>query len=154
MDATKIKALAEKELEGTDRFVVEVNCSPDNSVEVVIDSDSSVDIDSCVALSRALEASLDRDKEDFELSVLSAGIGRPLKLPRQYRKLIGSKVDVVLKDGSRFLATLKAADGQNITIAYTERRTEEGRKRKVEVEVSHTFALEEVKTVCEYLDFK
>ena len=92
MDADKIRNIAEEELAEGSLFLVEVNITPGNEIEVVIDSDGSVDIDDCVALSRAIEERLDREEEDFELTVTSAGIGRPLRLLRQYRKLIGHPV--------------------------------------------------------------
>ena len=96
MDTAKIRALAEERLAGSDLFVVDVTCSPANEVEVLVDSDSSVAIEDCVELSRAIEASLDRDVEDFALTVSSAGIGQPLRMLRQYRRLIGRPVEVVL----------------------------------------------------------
>ena len=80
-------------------FVVDVKVSPSDEVEVLIDSDSSVSIDACVALSRALEAELESESDDFALTVSSAGIGQSLRLLRQYRKLIGRPVEVVLRSG-------------------------------------------------------
>ena len=74
MDADKIRNIAEEELAEGSLFLVEVNITPGNEIEVVIDSDGSVDIDDCVALSRAIEERLDREEEDFELTVTSAGI--------------------------------------------------------------------------------
>ena len=101
MDADKIRNIAEEELAEGSLFLVEVNITPGNEIEVVIDSDGSVDIDDCVALSRAIEERLDREEEDFELTVTSAGIGRPLRLLRQYRKLIGRPVEVVRDENHR-----------------------------------------------------
>ena len=50
MDADKIRNIAEEELAEGSLFLVEVNITPGNEIEVVIDSDGSVDIDDCVAL--------------------------------------------------------------------------------------------------------
>ena len=77
MDADKIRNIAEEELAEGSLFLVEVNITPGNEIEVVIDSDGSVDIDDCVALSRAIEERLDREEEDFELTVTSAGCPFP-----------------------------------------------------------------------------
>lgn len=98
IDAVRIREIAEAQMDGTDLFVVDVRVAPGNGIEVVVDSDTQVGIDRCVALSRAIEASLDREQEDFELTVTSAGIGQPLRMLRQYRKLIGREVEVVLKE--------------------------------------------------------
>ena len=88
IDCTKITEIANAKLVGTDLFVVDCTCSPANEVELLIDSDTSVGIETCVELSRAIEAEFDRDTEDFSLTVASAGIGSELKHLRQYRKLI------------------------------------------------------------------
>ena len=53
IDTKKITEAAERHLEGTDMFVVECTSTPGNEIELTIDSDTSVGIDACVALSRA-----------------------------------------------------------------------------------------------------
>ncbi len=97
---SKIEELVADCLEGTDRFVVSVKVSPANQISVVIDGDSGVTIDHCVAVSRFVESSLDRDTEDFDLKVSTAGIDQPFVNLRQYRKNVGRPVEVLLKDGS------------------------------------------------------
>ncbi len=154
IDKHKIEEIASGLLGDGELFLVEVNITPGNEIEVVIDSDSSVDIDDCVELSRAIEEKLDRDEEDFELTVASAGIGQPLRILRQYLKLIGSPVEVVLCNGTKILAELRDADEHSVTLAYKEMRAVEGRKRKQEFEVVQTYPLEEIKSTKEYLDFK
>ena len=99
IDTEKIIAIAERKLEGSEMFVVGCHCSPGNEIELLIDSDTSVSIDACVALSRAVEAEFDRDAEDFSLTVASAGIGSELRCLRQYRKLVGRPVEVLLLSG-------------------------------------------------------
>ena len=53
-----------------------------------------------------------------------------------------------------YVALCDAADEAGITISYEEKQTVEGKKRKVTVEVTKTYAWEEIKYVKEYLDFK
>jgi len=154
IDKHKIEEIASGLLGDGELFLVEVNITPGNEIEVVIDSDSSVDIDDCVELSRAIEEKLDREEEDFELTVASAGIGQPLRILRQYLKLIGSPVEVVLCNGTKILAELRDADEHSVTLAYKEMRAVEGRKRKQEFEVVQTYPLNEIKSTKEYLDFK
>ena len=154
IDCAKILEIAEREIAGTDLFVVGCKCSPMNEVELLIDSDTAVSIEQCITLTRTIEAEFDRDVEDFQLTVASAGIGEELKNIRQYRKLIGSSVEVLLKSGVKILAKLDAADENGITISYIEKQSVEGKKRKIDVEVSNTYTFEEVKYTKEYLDFK
>ncbi len=97
-DKNYILDLIDECLEDSDRFLVNLSISKDNKINVVIDSDTGVTIDNCVELSRFIEGNLDREKEDFELKVSSAGVDSPFKLNRQYVKNIGRSVKVVTLD--------------------------------------------------------
>ena len=154
IDTKKIIEAAERHLEGTDRFVVECTCTPGNEIELTIDSDTTVGIDACVELSRAIEADLDRDAEDFSLTVASAGIGSDLRTLRQYRKITGRPVEVLLTSGVKILARLEAADEEGITLSYEEKQAVEGKKRKQLVQVTHTYPFADVKYTPEWPDFK
>ncbi len=154
IDTEKIIAIAERKLEGSEMFVVGCHCSPGNEIELLIDSDTSVSIDACVALSRAVEAEFDRDAEDFSLTVASAGIGSELKCLRQYRKLLGRPVEVLLQNGIKIVARLDEADETHLTLSYEEKQTVEGKKRKQLVRVTRTYPFAEIKSTREYLDFK
>ena len=135
-------------------FVVGCTCSPGNEIELLIDSDTSVSIDACVELSRAIEAEFDRDAEDFALTVASAGIGSELRCLRQYRKLVGRPVEVLLTSGIKITAQLDAVDETSLTLSYEEKQAVEGKKRKQLVRVTRTYPFAEVKSTREYLDFK
>ena len=111
-------------------------------------------IDACAELSRAVEAELDRDVEDFSLTVMSAGIGSELRSLRQYRKLVGSPVEVLLANGIKLLARLDEVSDDAITLSYEEKQTIEGKKRKQLVKVSRTYPFSEIKYTKEWLDFK
>ena len=127
IDCQKILEIADRELSGTDMFTVSCKCSPANEVELLIDSESSVTIERCAELSRTIEAEFDRDVEDFSLTVASAGIGSELKDIRQYRKIIGSSVEVLLLSGIKILAKLDDVNDEGITISYEEKQAVEGK---------------------------
>ena len=154
IDTKKITEAAERHLEGTDMFVVECTSTPGNEIELTIDSDTSVGIDACVALSRAVEADLDRDAEDFSLTVASAGIGSELRTLRQYRKLVGRPVQVLLTNGVKILAHLDEATDEGVTLSYEEKQAVEGRKRKQPVKVTRSYPFAQIKYTKEWLDFK
>ncbi len=157
IDCKKVIASAELKLVDTDMFVVSCTCSASNDVELLIDSDTEVSIDTCIALSRAIEAEFDREVEDFALTVASAGIGTELKLLRQYRNLVGSSVEVLLATGIKFIAKLVAVNEEAITISYEEKQiteTPSGKKKKQMVEVEKVITFAEIKSTKEYLDFK
>lgn len=153
-DTKKIIEAAERHLEGTDLFVVECTSTPGNDIELTIDSDTSVGIDACAGLSRAIEAELDREEEDFSLTVMSAGIGSELRSLRQYRKLVGRPAEVLLTNGVKILAKLDEATEEGITLSYEEKQAVEGKKKKQLVTVTRTYPFSEVKWTKEWLDFK
>ena len=154
IETKKIIEAAERKLQGTDMFVVGCTCTPGNEIELLIDSDTSVGIETCVELSRAIEAEFDRDTEDFSLTVASAGIGSELKHLRQYRKLIGKPVEVLLKSGVKILATLDEADQEGLTLSYEEKQAVEGKKKKQLVKVTRSYPFDQIKYTKEWLDFK
>ena len=116
-------------LEGKEYFLVEVTISPDNKIVVEIDHKEGVWIEDCVELSRYIESRLDRDKEDFELEVGSAGIGQPFKVLQQYINHVGSDVEVLTQDGRKLTGVLKEANEQHFVITVKKKVKEEGAKR-------------------------
>lgn len=116
MIENKIKTLINKYLEGTKKFLIELKLTPSNKIIVEIDSDNVVSIEDCVKLSRFIESNLDRDVEDFELQVSSAGLDKPLKLKRQYFKNIGKNAEILLNDNSKKSGVLKSLDEDGIEL--------------------------------------
>jgi len=97
-------------------FLIDVMIKPGNIILVFIDSDQEVNISNCADLSRFIESRLSRDAEDYELRVSSAGIDHPYRYLRQYRKNIGRKVQVLLKDGTAVKGILIAAGEEFIEV--------------------------------------
>lgn len=126
----QIKKWAEEQLEGTDRFVIHVKVSTDNAINVIVDSDTGVSIDNCIALSRYIEHQLDRDEEDFELKVLSSGLEFPFSMLRQYKKYIGKRIQLKLENGSEKKGILQEANNEYIILQEeTEKRYKKTIKR-------------------------
>ena len=71
IDKKELIEVVKQELQGSDLFLVQVNVSADNVIEVLLDSMSDVSIDDCVRVNNAVLAAFDRDKEDYELTVAS-----------------------------------------------------------------------------------
>ncbi len=154
IDAKRVIEIAERYLESSDMFVVDCKITPMGEIELLIDSDTAVKLEDCAALNRAIESELDREVEDFALMVASAGIGSELKQLRQYRKILGQSVEVLLKDGVKILAKLDSVSDDGIVISYEEKQSVEGKKRKQVVQVTKEYRWEEIKYTKEYLDFK
>ncbi|MEQ9188249.1 MAG: ribosome assembly cofactor RimP [Cryomorphaceae bacterium] len=112
INASDIRALVEEKIEGTGMFVVELTVSSANRIVIELDSMEGVTIDDCVQVSRHVESSLDRETQDFELQVSSAGIDKPLRDRRQYVKNVGRELRVQLEDGAELKGELLEADEQ------------------------------------------
>ncbi len=112
-----------------DYFLVEAAVGPDNKISVEIDHKEGVWIEDCVSLSRYIESRLDRDSEDYELEVGSAGLGQPFKVLPQYVNHVGSEVEVLTQAGVKLTGTLKAADEAGLTLTVRKKVKEEGAKR-------------------------
>ena len=61
------------------------------------------------SLSRFIEEGLDRDEEDFDLEVGSAGIGQPFKVLQQYEIHLGDEVEILTTAGKKLQGRLTAA---------------------------------------------
>jgi len=145
IDKNVINSLVEEVFKDTDYYLVDISISPDNIISVEIDNDSGVSVVDCVGLSRYIEKSLDREKEDFELLVGSSGITTPFKIVRQYLKNIGKEVEMLLKSGVKLTGILKNADENGATITVEKKVKAEGSKRKVTIEEDQTYTYNEIK---------
>ena len=145
IDKMLLEQVLTKGMEGTDLFIVDVTIGKDNNIVVEIDSDTSVDIDECVRLTRLVESHFDRDKEDYDLEIGSAGLTSPLKVERQYHKNIGNEVEVLTADGRKLKGVLKAVDSEGFVLTTEQKVKKEGQERPVVEAVDTTFRYEEIK---------
>ena len=145
IDKKELQSFIEGRLEGTDYYIVDLEVTPENVIRVELDSDSGVDIDECVKLSREIEEKFDRDMEDYELEVGSAGITSPLKLPRQYKRYLGQEVEVLTSDGRKLTGILRDAGPESFVIERDVKVKKEGEKRPVIEKEALTFAYGDVK---------
>ena len=119
IDKDLLRQTVEEAIQGTGLFLVDLTVSPANAIVVEVDSAKGVDIDSCAALTRAIEARFDRDVEDYELEVGSAGLTAPFKVRAQYEKNIGNEVEVLTRDGRKFSGILTEVADDAFTVAVT-----------------------------------
>lgn len=148
INADEIRKTVDQRLEGTDKFVVEVKVKTGNHITVLLDSDTSLNIDDCAKVTRYIESVFDRETEDYSLTVSSAGIDLPYKMLRQYIKNIGREVEVSLTDKTVLSGTLMAADAEKITVY---RKT---KVKKVETEETREIPFSLINHTKEVISFK
>ena len=149
-----VKQLVDEWLQGNDYFLVDISISRDDKIVIEIDHADGVWIEDCVKLSRFIESRLNRDEEDYELEIGSAGIGQPFKVLQQYTNHIGKEVEVLRKDGRKLCGVLKAADEQHFTVPVEKKVKPEGAKRPQLVQEDETLAYDEIKYTKYLISFK
>ena len=94
MDYAKIESAVESAATDNDAFLVELELKPNNIIVAFVDSDNGLTIEQIKMINRQIESHLDRDVEDFNLTVSSPDLNRPLKTWRQYKKNVGRYLKV------------------------------------------------------------
>jgi ribosome maturation factor RimP len=140
-----ILELAQDHLKDTNMYVTGIKIGSDNHISLFIDGDEGVTIKDCVALSRAIEGNLDRNKEDYALDVSSHGATTPLVLPRQYPKHIGRSFEIKLTDGSKAEGDLVACNNEEIKLEYSTRENKPVGKGKITVVKQQTIKYDQIK---------
>lgn len=154
IDKNVVSGIVNEWLEDKEYFLVDVAVSPDDKIVVEIDHAEGVWIDDCVELSRFIESKLDREQEDYELEVGSAGIGQPFKVLQQYLIHIGKEVEVLTQDGQKQCGVLKEADEQGIVLTVQKKVKPEGSKRPKWVDEEVNYKYEELKYTKYLISFK
>ena len=135
-------------------FIVSIKISRDSDIELTVESENgTVTMDDCVELSRLFESSFDREKEDYSLTVTSAGLDQPFTVLKQFEKAVGKKVEAALKGGRKIVAVLEEADEDSVTLAYSALEAVEGSKKKVQVSHRDKFPMTEVNSVRYFIEF-
>lgn len=154
IEKSTVNQIVEEWISDKDYFIVDVVISPDQKIIVEIDHAQGVWIDDCVELSRFIETQLNRDEEDFELEVGSAGIGQPFKVQQQYAIHIGDEVEVLTNEGKKLHGTLQSAGDETFTISTLQKVKEEGSKRPKMTETDLTFDYNNIKYTKYLISFK
>lgn len=129
----------------SDAFIVSIAVRPGNAIEVLLDKDSGLNVEDCKKVSRHIESSLDREKEDFALEVSSPGVGKPLLVHRQYLKNIGRTVKVKTAEGGKFEGELAEVSDDGIVLKHQEKEALPGKKKKEWVEKTVTLTFNNIK---------
>lgn len=153
IDKEALTQFIEKQLVNTDLFLVDVEISPSNEIKVEIDSDTSVDIDFCIGLSRKIEDAFPREPEDYELEVGSAGLTSPFKVRRQYEKNLGNEVEVLARDGKKYTGILDEVTDNDFMITTEVKEKPEGAKRPIKVSRQLRFPYDSINSVAYNLKF-
>lgn len=135
LEEKKISEVIAQVLHTRGLFLVDVKISKENDVTITIESfESRVTVDDCQAVNDIFLSTFDQDTEDYSLTVTSAGLDGEFKVPAQFEKAIGQKVELWLKGGRKVIGTLVAAQAGEVTVDETAYRQEDINKVKYYIE--------------------
>lgn len=154
LDKSTVSHIVESYLQESEHYLVDLKVNQDNRIQVEIDSFNGVSLDDCVALNRFLESKLDREVEDFELEVSSAGLSSPFKVLKQYEKNIGKEVEVLTTEGKKLAGVLSSVSTDAVVLTVEKTIKEEGAKRKKTILEEITLSFKNIKTTKLIIRFK
>ena len=136
----------EKEIfEDPEMFLVDVKVSTDNRITIHVDSFKGVKISDCAKLSKSIEKRLDRDKDDFELVVSSAGLDQIFKVKEQYLKNIGKQIKLLEKEGVRYKGELISVTEKGIELK--QKKTKKQKQKESDINPILKFDFDQIKEV-------
>ncbi len=153
-----LKELVIQEIESflndTEYYLVDINIDNSNRIAVEIDSFEGVSIDFCANMSKYIESKFDREVDDYELQVGSAGLTEPFKVLKQYEKNIDNEVEVLTKEGEKFTGFLVSANENEFVLQIEKTEKPEGAKRKITTQEDLIFKYTDIKHTKYIIRFK
>lgn len=149
-----VNQLIEEFLLDTDYYLVNLYISANSKILIEIDSFQGVSIESCVDLTRYIESRLNRDDEDYELEVGSAGLTEPFKVLKQYEKNLGNEVETLTNEGLKIKGVLSEVYDDHFMLKVEKLIKPEGSKRKIKVIEPMIFKYQEIKSTKYIINFK
>ncbi len=149
-----VRQIVESFLNDKSHYLVDVSISTDNRINIEIDAFEGISVEDCIELNRHIESQIDREVEDYELEVSSAGLTSPFKVLKQYEKNIGNEVEVLTKDGRKISGILHSANANEFTLTVEKLEKQEGSKRKVLVTEEISFGYADIKYTKYIIRFK
>jgi len=136
-------------------YIVELSVSSKNVIQVEIDKlKGGVSVEDCISVSRNIEHNLDRDKEDFELHVSSAGLDKPLRHVNQYAKNVGRVLSVLGIDGKMQEGELVKVIEDRVVLRAMTKKLDEKKKKKIRMEEILEYPFSQIKEAKIVISFK
>ncbi len=155
---SKVTALVQEALEDDSFFIVDINVAGSEEgmkkISILVDNDNSINIDECARISRKVSNQLEEQEiilTAFVIEVSSPGLDRPFAFPRQYKKNIGKKIEVTMKDGKVKTGRLEVLNEENIVLG--DEVANKANKKKIDI-VSTEIPFSEIVKTIKVVSFK
>ena len=123
----QIRKVAESKIKEINGFFVDVKVNTANVITLFFDRMDGVHIEHCMTISKHIEEHFDRDIEDYQLTVCSAGLDNPFMVDQQYHKYNGQEVGVLLNNGKRKKGIILSYENDVLTLETLKKK--KGRKK-------------------------
>ena len=147
----EIIKVAEAKIKELDGFLVDVKVNTANIITVFFDRMEGVQVKHCLEISKYVENHFDREVEDYELTVCSAGLDNAFMVDEQYQKYIGKEVGVLLTNGKRKKGIILSFENDKL-ILEVEKKMKGSRKEYITEQVN--ISKEEIKETKLKINFK
>jgi ribosome maturation factor RimP len=114
--------VAEPIIKNLGGFFVDIKVNTSNVITLFFDREDGVTVDHCLEISKHIEEHFDRDIEDYELTVCSAGLDNPFVVDQQYYKHKGKEVVVLLKSGKRQRGIILSYENQVLKLEIDKKK--------------------------------
>lgn len=155
---SKVTALVQEALEDDSFFIVDINVAGSEEgmkkISILVDNDNSINIDECARISRKVSNQLEEQEiilTAFVIEVSSPGLDRPFAFHRQYKKNIGKKIEVTMKDGKVKTGRLEVLNEENIVLG--DEVANKANKKKIDI-VSTEIPFSEIVKTIKVVSFK
>ncbi len=118
----EVRKVAEKKIKELDGFLVDLKVNTANVIILFFDRMEGVSIDHCLAVSKHIEEHFDREIEDYDLTVCSAGLENPFMVDEQYQKYCGQEVGVLLTNGRRKKGVILSYKNDILTLSINKKK--------------------------------
>ena len=141
----RVQKLAREKALELGGFLVSAKVSGQNVINVFVDKAVGISIRECLQISRYIENELDREIEDFDLSVSSPGLTNPFLVKEQYQKNKGKDIIVKLKSGKKVRG--KLLDFNDDITLETGKKVKGKKEKKIEEIIISSKDIKETKLI-------
>ncbi|MBT5858666.1 MAG: ribosome assembly cofactor RimP [Flavobacteriales bacterium] len=118
----RVEKLALEKIIELNYFLVDIKINSNNEITVYFDNEEGVLIPDILKVSRHIEGNLDRDIEDYQLTVCSPGIDKAFVVKEQYQKNIGRDVKIKTTEGDVKKGKLLSYSDEEVVIETSKKK--------------------------------
>lgn len=128
VEIDSLKKAVDQAVQEINGFVVSVNLVGEDKVEVLIDTDQGITLGQITEVSKYMINHFPEFFDTFSIEISSPGIGKPLKVHRQYQKNIGRLLKITYLDGAQEIGRLTDVSDSSIELEINQGKARKGVK--------------------------